>query len=70
MAKRVEDILSAVAARSGSIAPYDDYDAFVSDVKHAKVKVESLGLPAQVVFTRMLVRSATEWAIKRFDLGV
>lgn len=70
MSKRVEDIISSVAARSGSIAPYNDYDAFVSDVKHAKVKVESLGLPAQVVFTRMLVRCATEWAIKRFDLGV
>lgn len=70
MPKRVEDILSAVAARSGHIAPYDDYDAFVSDVKHAKIKVESLGLPSQVVFTRMLVRCATEWAIKRFDLGV
>jgi hypothetical protein len=70
MSKRTDDIISAVVARSGSIAPYDDFDAFVSDVKHAKVKVESLGLPAQVVFTRMLVRCATEWAIKRFDLGV
>lgn len=68
MSKRAEEIVAAVAARSGSIAPYDDYGAFLADVKHAKAKVH--GVPAQVIFVRMLVKCATEWAIKKFDLGV
>lgn len=68
MKERAQVILSAVAARGGSIPPYasNEYDAYVSDVAAVKAVVDKQSLPAKAAFVSVLVKAAASWGLKKF----